>query len=191
MKRLLSIAVLGLAALASPASADFSYKVALSAPAGNGSGNVTATGSITVGRLGSNLSVADVRGYSLALVAPGTATVTLTRGNSNLLLNGGILLGATAANLTLTAPSINDGLYIIGPPGASVYALDYYNNGASTSFEITAGSIGGSLGPYSPTTQFVLGTISPSAVPEPSSLVLMGTAAAAGLGVWGRRRRSA
>jgi hypothetical protein len=152
-------------------------------------GTDSATGTITVDKLGA-LAATDFVAYSLTFTDPLGDTSFLTQSNGNVTIQGGFAVNASATALTVTMPAPPGmGEFVIQTSGGDAPLLYYsvdmgladflaINPPASLGFE-TLSTTGGT---------FTVGTA--AAVPEPSSLVLMGIAGITGLGYAWRRRRA-
>jgi hypothetical protein len=172
---------------------------------------------ITVAENGNGLFTND-RGVSFPLTAallpdpgPGGLPAALTYGlfNPPGLVSGDLLLveqggGGTISDLVRFNPQQNGGSLVfystLGDGAAALadqgFPTDLYANakalmesvGGLTDYTPTAGQPGFVTGNL---VTYVIQSNEQSVVPEPSSLVLAGTAALAGLGLWAWRRRAA
>ncbi len=189
--RLTALAIGMLVAPAGLASANFTYNINLSVPnqsgLGSGVGTDSATGTITVDKLGA-LAATDFVAYSLTFTDPLGDTSFLTQSSGNVVIAGGATVNASAMSLTVTlpAPAAGNAYFIINSGGAP----NLYYDSVSTSTYLVINPPA-SLGSETLSTTggtFIVGTA--AAVPEPSSLVLMGIGGITGLG-YARRRRLA
>lgn len=178
------------AAMAPQASASFTYNVSLSAPIANGVGVVTATGIIVVDKLG-GLAVGDITGYSVTFASPNLPPTTLTSGNSLLVLFGDVTLVATASNLLVTLPPTTDpnhGSFGLNPfIGTNTTSFTFQSSdiNSNQTFFIANGSVFNPDRGSAPLNNSGGTYVVATAAPEPSSLILLATAA--GLGLASRR----
>lgn len=190
--RTIAALALSLAVLALPASAraEYTYAVNLSVPntMGGEGGAVSVAGSITVDTLGT-LTASDFVGYALNFTSPDNPDTLITPANGAAVISGNVTVTATATSLLVTIPpnftGLNEDYFQIGLPDQVhsdvrfaffLDATDHPDLFIGNQLSLDNPKDGGTifLGPSGQTLVF--------AVPEPSSIALLGLGMATALG---------